>query len=65
FNAKDLSYYYLIDSSTLTVPIYGEYPPLTIYNANGQLIGRDLDHNDYYNLPTGLYIVNGRKLFKY
>lgn len=65
FNAKDLSYYYLIDSSTLTVPIYGEYPPLTIYNANGQLIGRNLDHNDYYNLPTGLYIVNGRKLFKY
>lgn len=64
FNGDAFRYIYKIDSSSIVLPIYGEYPPFTVRGINGILIGKRMNHDDFFHLPTGIYLVNNRKVYK-
>ena len=45
-----------------TINHSGKTPDTTIYNLQGVAVGRN--KHDYELLPTGVYIVNGKKVVK-
>jgi hypothetical protein len=45
-----------------TIKHFGKAPDSTIYNLQGVAVGHN--RHDYELLPTGVYIVNGKKVVK-
>ena len=38
--------------------------PVNIYNVGGMLVKRNATSEDYLNLASGIYIINGEKIIK-
>ena len=63
-DGSDLTAECFVTSVSGIEEIFGEEPTVDVYDINGKLILKDASVYDFKKLQRGLYIVNGKKVFK-